>query len=95
MPSLRWMSYQATAAGLRVQPVTGNFDFNAAITVHESLAWYWWPFEVIPWKRLTYHDAKDWTIRYVIIYVAESTELLILCLIVLIEEWVVEFMRVK
>lgn len=64
-PSLRWMSYQATAAGLRVQPVTGNWEFDAPITVHESLVWSWWPFEVIPWVRLTYRDERDSTRRSV------------------------------
>ncbi|EIM79559.1 uncharacterized protein STEHIDRAFT_69301 [Stereum hirsutum FP-91666 SS1] len=62
-PSLRWMSYQATAAGLRVQPVTGKWDFAAPITIHESLTRSWWPFEMVPWVRLTYHGAKNSTMR--------------------------------
>lgn len=64
-PSLRWMSYQATAAGLHVKPVQGKWKFEAPITIHESLAWYWWPFEMIPWVRLTYQDAQSWTMRSV------------------------------
>lgn len=75
-PSLRWMSYQATAAGLRVQPVQGKWNFEAPITIHESLAWYWQPFEVLPWVRLKYHDAKDWTMRSVLI-VARSLNLMV------------------
>lgn len=62
-PSLRWMSYQATAAGLHMHPVKGEWAFEAPIAIHESLAWYsaWWLFEIIPWARLTYRDAKDRT----------------------------------
>lgn len=65
-PSLRWMCYEATAAGLRLDPFSVEWDVkDPNVIIHESLTLGWRPFEYIPWRRLTYRTPDDTTLRYV------------------------------
>lgn len=63
-PPLRWMSYEASAAGLRLIPVSTAWEIKANLAVHESLTTVWWLFEALPWKRLTYRNEHGQTNRY-------------------------------
>ncbi|EIM79299.1 uncharacterized protein STEHIDRAFT_36800, partial [Stereum hirsutum FP-91666 SS1] len=62
-PPLRWMSYEASAAGLRLLPVSTAWEIKANLAVHESLTTVWWLFEALPWKRLTYRNEHGQTNR--------------------------------
>lgn len=56
---LRWMYYQAVAAGLRLDPLSSEAKMEEPGTeVHESLSGIWWLLEVLPIKRLSY-KTKD------------------------------------
>lgn len=63
-PPLRWMSYEASAAGLRLLPFDTAWEIKANLAVHESLTTIWWLFEALPWKRLTYRNEHGQTNRY-------------------------------
>jgi len=61
-PPLRWMVYQAVAAGLRLDTLrTENEERHPEM--HESLSGIWWTLEVLPIKRLSY-KTKDGTKRW-------------------------------
>lgn len=71
-PSLRWMSYEAIAAGLRLAPFPVDWkDKNSKEIVHESLSPIWWFLEIFPWKRLTFQNQDDTTYWYVYRSVSE------------------------
>ncbi|OCH94605.1 WD40 repeat-like protein [Obba rivulosa] len=59
-PSLRWMIYEAVAAGLKLNDWTTNT--KPPTDVHESLTGLWWLLELLPMKHLTY-KTKDGTIQ--------------------------------
>jgi len=60
---LRWMYYQAVAAGLRLDPLKTEAKIEEPRTeVHESLSGIWWLLEVLPIRRLSY-KTKDNTVR--------------------------------
>lgn len=63
-PPLRWMSYEATAAGLRMAPFKSKWDLKPTVNIHESLSGVWHLFEWLPWGRLTYRDCHTMTHRY-------------------------------
>ena len=67
-PPLRWMSYEATSAGLRLKPFRGRWKLEKLIEVNESLTGLWHTFEWLPFKRLSYKGAADVTWRYVSLY---------------------------
>lgn len=53
-PPLRWMSYEATAVGLRLNPFEEEWKLIPEIEIHESLTGPWHVLEVLPLKHLTY-----------------------------------------
>ncbi|OCH91825.1 hypothetical protein OBBRIDRAFT_871792, partial [Obba rivulosa] len=59
-PPLRWMIYEAVAAGLKLDDWTT--DIKPPTEVHESLTGGWQLLEFLPLKQLTYED-KDSTRR--------------------------------
>ena len=61
-PPLRWMSYEATQAGLRMISFEASRfhnweDFNPK----PSLQGAWWLLEVLPIRRLSFRDHKHTT----------------------------------
>lgn len=65
-PSLRWMSYEATAAGLRLAPLGTDWDIkDPKLIVHESLTSIWWPLEILPVKQLTFRGQEETVRKYV------------------------------
>ena len=59
-PPLRWMVFEAGAAGLR----TARFErelrlADGHINVVESMTWQWFLLELCPFKRLTYTRNED------------------------------------
>lgn len=68
-PPLRWMSYEASSAGLRLATFDKEWVSRSdrlEDRVSESLTPIWWPFEVIPWRRLTYRTPGDTTFRVLV-----------------------------
>lgn len=58
--SLRWMVYEAVAAGLRMDVLEGwTKDKKVVLEVHESLTWVWWPLELLCVKHLSYEGRRD------------------------------------
>ncbi|PPQ69955.1 hypothetical protein CVT26_013291 [Gymnopilus dilepis] len=57
-PSLRWMVFEAGAAGLRTKGFKGELSSKDLIEVRESLTWFWRPFEFLPFPRLTFSRRK-------------------------------------
>lgn len=51
-PPLRWMSYEAALAGLRMLPYTKPRDLTPPITIHNSLTWTWWLLEILVWRKV-------------------------------------------
>lgn len=47
-PPLRWMSYEAIEAGIRMTIPEARWTKNPCEQVHESMKWYWKPLEYIP-----------------------------------------------
>ena len=58
-PPLKWMAFEATSFGLRLNPFKRNLKGEELIKVNESLTWGWWPFEILPFKRLSYAKSKS------------------------------------
>jgi hypothetical protein len=58
-PPLRWIVFEARAAGLRVDRLDRAFLSEQKIEIRESLRWYWWILEVLPFKRLTFTRRGD------------------------------------
>lgn len=62
------MTYEATAAGLRLHPFDRDWKLIPEISIHESLTGLWQLLEwFIPIKHLTYHDestAKRWCVIF-------------------------------
>ncbi|KAF4616714.1 hypothetical protein D9613_008834 [Agrocybe pediades] len=52
-PTLRWMVYEAGPLGLRTT-FKRDLKNDEKVLVKESLTWVWWPFEYLPFRRLTY-----------------------------------------
>ena len=53
-PPLRWMIFEAGAAGLRTAPFQRDLLVYQQINIIESLRGAWWGFEIFPFKRLTF-----------------------------------------
>ena len=53
-PSLRWMVFEAGAAGLRTVLFTRKLEDHEQINILESLTWPWLFFEICPFKRLVF-----------------------------------------
>ena len=58
-PPLRWMSYEATQAGLKIN----TFEKSKSDSFEErsSIRGLWWLFELLPLPHLSYHDATHLT----------------------------------
>ncbi|KAJ8508158.1 hypothetical protein ONZ45_g9551 [Pleurotus djamor] len=59
-PALRWMTYEAMALGLRIEPFDGSWT---ALPLTKSLTTIWRIFEVVPFPSLTYKDANSTSAR--------------------------------
>ena len=60
---LLWMSYEATSAGLLMNPSEIKWKWEQFGDVNESLTGVWKLFEYLPFKRLSYRDPKSMTWR--------------------------------
>lgn len=58
-PPLRWMVFEAGAAGLRTKPFKRELKENEQINIIESLTGPWLLFEICPFKRLTFTRKED------------------------------------
>ena len=58
-PPLRWMVFEAGAAGLRMAQFKRKLSSGEQIDVKESLTWHWWILEILPLKRLTFTRRED------------------------------------
>lgn len=66
-PPLRWMTYEATAAGLRLYPFERDWKLIPEISIHESLTGPWHLLEwLIPVRHLTYDDEATTRRRYAV-----------------------------
>lgn len=65
-PPLRWMSYEAAAAGLRLLPFEREWEIRPGISIHQSLTGPWYILEWLPVKHLTYGDKNTVKCRCVI-----------------------------
>ena len=66
-PPLRWMVFEAEAAGLRTARFERELLFYEHINIIESLTWPWLLFESCPIKRLTFtrnENGKPETTRW-------------------------------
>lgn len=63
-PPLRWMSYEATAAGLRLEPFAREWELQPKINVHESLAGPWYILECLRLTHLIYDGSSTVTRWY-------------------------------
>lgn len=61
-PALRWMTYEARNAGLRIQT---RKDQWIDLDPTESMSLFWRPLELVPVKRLSYKTAGSTTLRSV------------------------------
>ena len=64
-PPLRWMSYEATSAGLLMNPFQDTWNLTKFAAVKQSLKGFWRVFEFLPVRRLSYQDADSLTRRFV------------------------------
>jgi hypothetical protein len=55
-PALRWMTYEAITAGLRMKPFENKKWKD--IKPNDSLNWFWHILECIPFPRLSYDDEE-------------------------------------
>ncbi|KAJ3507944.1 hypothetical protein NLJ89_g6020 [Agrocybe chaxingu] len=63
-PPLRWMVFEAGAVGLRMAPFKRELTSHEQIAIKESLTPAWWPFELLPFRRLTFtRDGRKDTTR--------------------------------
>ena len=53
------MLFEAQSAGLRVASFDHDHSDGEQVAITESLAWYWWPLEMLPIKQLSYTDQED------------------------------------
>ena len=53
-PPLRWMVFEAGAAGLRTAPFKRELEDYTKINIVESLTGLWHFLEIYPFKRLTF-----------------------------------------
>ena len=60
-PPLRWMVFEAGAAGLRTEKFNRELKPGEQIRVTESLNWKWWILEFLPFKRLTFKAGRKTT----------------------------------
>ena len=60
-PPLRWMVYEAGAAGLRTALFHGTKEKLGEINIIESLTWRWLIFEILPFTRLTFTQKQEMT----------------------------------
>ncbi|KAK7060123.1 hypothetical protein VNI00_000887 [Paramarasmius palmivorus] len=61
-PAFRWMTAEASKAGLLLTPFALNWDdYRRGKDVNESLTWIWRLLEILPIKRLTYQDKHQTT----------------------------------
>ena len=67
-PPLRWMSYEATAAGLRLDPFGRGWDLKPHINIHESLTFPWCILEYLRLTHLTYVAQQAKRRWYVVSY---------------------------
>jgi len=62
---LTWMEGEAIAAGLLLHSRPFDKCWNVETfrrdVIDNSLSWWWWTFEVLPIKRLTYTNKEDVT----------------------------------
>ena len=58
-PPLRWMVFEAGAVGLRTAVFKRELPADHQIESNESLKGFWWLFEYLPIKRLTYTRRPD------------------------------------
>ena len=58
-PPLRWMVFEAGAAGLRTARLERELLAYGHINVVESMTWQWFLLELCPFKRLTYTRNED------------------------------------
>lgn len=65
---LRWMCYEATAAGLRMKPLEAKWGITKHVELHPSLTPGWWPFELLPWKRPSYRSENGVTWWHVLFF---------------------------
>ncbi|KIJ94466.1 hypothetical protein K443DRAFT_12099 [Laccaria amethystina LaAM-08-1] len=66
-PPLRWMIFEAGAAGLRTALFERELKDTEQINFIESLTWHWLFFEICPFKRLTFtrnENGKPETTRW-------------------------------
>ncbi|VDB86426.1 unnamed protein product [Peniophora sp. CBMAI 1063] len=66
-PSLRWMFFEASSAGLHLVPFKREFKDEEEITINESLTSGWEYFEHLPFRRLTYNmaDAREPCVEWI------------------------------
>lgn len=62
-PALRWMSFEAVLAGVRLTAAQQTWQTEQL--VHNSLSPIWWPFELMPFHRLSYDGSDAVTTRCV------------------------------
>ncbi|KAE9399728.1 WD40 repeat-like protein [Gymnopus androsaceus JB14] len=62
-PALQWMAQEAILAGVRAKPFHGKPKGPAADNIKRSLTRFWWIFEVLPIRRLSYEDSTETTHR--------------------------------
>ena len=63
-PPLRWMVMEAGSVGLRTAPIEHELSLEEQIEIKESLTWIWWPFEFMPFPRLTFTRTNGRKITY-------------------------------
>lgn len=61
-PALRWMTYEAMALGLRIEPYEGSWT---DLELTKSLTAVWRILEIFPLPSLTYKDANKTSLKYV------------------------------
>lgn len=71
-PPLRWMSYEATAAGLRLNPFGREWNMKPDIIFHESLTLPWYILEYLRLTHPTYDGEKTKARWYVDRYLLRS-----------------------
>lgn len=64
-PPLQWMVQEAGIFGLRTKRLEPKLVAENQIQVKDSLTLFWWPLEIMAFRRLTYTDEKRTTYKYV------------------------------